>query len=89
MASGGYPQVFGKEYPIEGLDEVKEEAIVFQAGTKYLNNRIVTSGGRVLAITVKHPDLVKAGDKAYRILHSIEYKDAYYRKDIGKDLLSS
>ncbi|MCL2727624.1 MAG: phosphoribosylamine--glycine ligase [Bacteroidales bacterium] len=88
MASGGYPQAFKKEYPIEGLNITEEGAIVFQAGTKYLNDTIVTSGGRVLAVTAKHPDLAGAIDKAYRLLHSIEFKDAYYRKDVGQDLLS-
>jgi len=88
MASGGYPQAYNKGFPIEGLERVKDDAILFHAGTQCVDNKIVTSGGRVLAITVMNSHLKEAQKKAYHVLNSIRFKDAYYRKDIGNDLIN-
>ena len=87
MASGGYPRTYKKGVVIEGLEGIGEEATVFHAGTKRVDDKVVTSGGRVLAVTVSHADLAGARNKAYRLLDSIRFGHAYYRKDIGQDLL--
>ena len=86
MVSGGYPQEYQKGYPIEGLESVKEDALVFHAGTKCADDRVVTSGGRVLALTVMNDSLPKARRKAYRLLDSVRFEHAYFRRDIGNDL---
>ena len=87
MVSGGYPGTFEKGYTIEGLPSIKEGSLVFHAGTKRLNDTIVTSGGRVLAVTVRDPHLGEARRKAYQLIDSIDFTGASYRKDIGMDLL--
>ena len=88
MVSGGYPQAYKKGYPIEGMEMVKDEGILFHAGTQCIDNRIVTSGGRVLAITVINRHLKEAQKKAYHLLNSIRFEHAYYRRDIGNDLIN-
>ena len=87
MASGGYPESFQKGFPILGMDDTKEKGLVFQAGTRYIGGNLVTSGGRVLAITALHEHLSKACQSAYHLLQHVRFTDAYYRKDIGEDLL--
>jgi len=87
MVSGGYPQEYHKGYPIEGLNVVSDKATVFHAGTKQVENQIVTSGGRVLAITVVHDHLAEAQKQVYHLLPSVRFEHAHYRKDIGTDLL--
>ena len=87
MASGGYPESYEKGFPIGGLDAVREEGIVFHAGTGRIEGTMVTSGGRVLAITVLQPGLAEARRGAYQLLNAVGFRGAYYRKDIGEDLL--
>ena len=86
MVSGGYPQEYQKGYPIEGLESVEEKTIIFHAGTKCVNNGIVTSGGRVLSLTAMDDSLSKARSRTYRLLDSIRFEHAYFRRDIGNDL---
>jgi phosphoribosylamine--glycine ligase len=86
MVSGGYPEAYQKGHPISGLDSV-EEAMVFHAGTQLdANGAVVTSGGRVLAVTALGADFKECLQKAYRGVSQIEFRDAYYRTDIGFDL---
>lgn len=84
LASGGYPGDFEKGKTIHGL---KEDELIFHAGTKRSNGSVVTSGGRVLAVTGKGQDLTSAIKDAYRIISGIEWDGLYFRKDIGQDLL--
>src|SRR5262249_41576627 len=85
MASGGYPAKFEKGFEIKGLaragsiDDVK----VFHAGTKLEGQRVLTDGGRVLGITALGDTLEQAREKAYAACSCIEFRDAFYRKDIG------
>ena len=88
MTSGGYPQAYQKGLPIVGLEAVNNGIIVFHAGTECSEGKIVTSGGRVLAVTAMHSLLADAQSKAYRSIDSIRFADAYYRKDIGSDLMT-
>ena len=84
IASGGYPESYRVGYPVHGIHDVKD-ALVFQAGTT-LDKRggVVTSGGRVLAVTALAPTLDDAIDKAYANVQKITFEKAYYRSDIGR-----
>lgn len=87
LVSGGYPENYEKGKKIIGLDEVKDpDVIVFHAGTKISGDDIVTSGGRVIAITAMAEDYNAALKKSYTQINKICYDNIYYRKDIGFDL---
>ncbi len=85
MASGGYPGPYEKGKVITGIKEAEElaDVVVFHAGTKRLDGRLVTSGGRVLGVTAVGKDLRAAIDRAYAAVGRITWEGAYYRKDIG------
>ncbi len=84
--SGGYPEAYEKGKEIKGLDEV-DDSIVFHAGTTNgENGEIVTSGGRVLAVTSFADDFKEALKKSYQNASKLHYDRIYYRKDIGFDL---
>ena len=89
MASGGYPQKYTTGLEITGLDEngQVEGAFVYHAGTKLEDNKIVTAGGRVLGVTCTGMNLETAIGNSYRAIGNICFKNAHYRKDIGKKVL--
>jgi len=84
-ASEGYPAKYQKGFEITGLNLNEEEVLVFHAGTALKNDRIVTSGGRVLGVTALAPEgnLQTAKEKAYDALAKISFRNIYYRKDIA------
>ena len=85
--SKGYPGEYTKGIVIKEIDKQNQkDTIVFQAGTKLMENEIVTDGGRVFCVTGLHKEPSVARDKAYGSLRSIEFEGEYYRADIGKDL---
>jgi phosphoribosylamine--glycine ligase len=84
MASGGYPVAYEKGYEISGLQDVPEDITVFHAGTKLENGKYLTSGGRVLGVTATAATLTDAIRKAYDGVEKISFKDAHFRRDIGK-----
>ena len=85
--SKGYPGEYTKGIVIKEIDKQNQkDTIVFQAGTKLMENKIVTDGGRVFCVTGLHKEPSVARDKAYGSLRSIEFEGEYYRADIGKDL---
>jgi phosphoribosylamine--glycine ligase len=84
MVSGGYPGSYEKGKNILGLDNV-ESSVVFHAGTTS-SNGIVTSGGRVLAISSLGETMDEALEKSYKNAEKIKFDKKYYRKDIGFDL---
>jgi phosphoribosylamine---glycine ligase len=88
-ASGGYPDSYEKGFEITGLDEMPADVIVYHAGTREENGKILTNGGRVLGVTSVLPDfnLMLAKDKAYQALESIKFEKMYYRKDIADKAL--
>ncbi|MDR1348607.1 MAG: phosphoribosylamine--glycine ligase [Prevotellaceae bacterium] len=86
-ASGGYPDAYKKGMEISGIETV-DESIVFQAGTTVCNNRLQTSGGRVLAVTSLDDTVENALKKSYSSIAKIEFRDMYFRKDIGQDILN-
>jgi phosphoribosylamine--glycine ligase len=81
VASGGYPLEYKKGYEVT-LPEDKEN--IFVAGTKLVEGKQVTSGGRVLGVTEKGSTLAEAIDKAYETVKEVNFTDSYYRKDIGR-----
>jgi phosphoribosylamine--glycine ligase len=84
MCSGGYPEKYGKGFPIEGLDKINDPDVqVFHAGTQKVDDRYITKGGRVLNVTARGETLQEAQDKAYQICKKIHWEDSFYRKDIG------
>jgi phosphoribosylamine--glycine ligase len=86
VVSGGYPEDYGKGMVISGLDAV-EGSIAFHAGTKLdSNNNVVTSGGRVIAVTSYGNDFDEAIKKSYQNIDKLNFDKMYYRKDIGFDL---
>jgi phosphoribosylamine--glycine ligase len=87
MVSGGYPGTFEKGYTIKNLDQ-GDDSIVFHAGTKMNGKDVVTNGGRVLAITSLGNSIEEAIQKSYAAARHINYDYAYYRKDIGQDLIT-
>lgn len=86
MVSGGYPEAYQKGKQIYGLNEVSE-SIVFHAGTTNDGPVVATAGGRVLAITSFGKDLDIALDRSYGTIEKISFEGAYYRRDIGRDVL--
>jgi phosphoribosylamine--glycine ligase len=82
VASGGYPEDYEKGKEIEGLDE-PGESMVFHAGTKLEGDKIVTNGGRVLAVTSFGSDIQDAVKKSNAAIGRIYFTGKYYRKDIG------
>ena len=88
MVSGGYPEAYEKGKEISGLDQV-ESSIVFHAGTKERENKVLTNGGRVVAVTAYGKDLETALKNAYSDVEKIRFDGSYYRKDIGFDLIKT
>ena len=86
LVAGGYPEEYEKGNIISGLSEV-QNSLVFHAGTKQVNNDIVTNGGRVLAITSFGHDIHDALRTSYENAARINWTDKYYRRDLGRDLL--
>ncbi len=86
MASGGYPGGYEKGFEITGIGSVKE-SLVFHAGTSLENNKPVTSGGRVLAVTTLAGSIEEARKLAYDSAEKMHFNNRYFRKDIGKDLM--
>jgi phosphoribosylamine--glycine ligase len=85
LVSGGYPGGYEKGKEITGLDQVKK-SIVFHAGTRLEGERIVTSGGRVIAVSSFGADMKEALEKSYENAGKIGFEGKYYRRDIGFDL---
>jgi phosphoribosylamine--glycine ligase len=86
LVSGGYPEEYKKGDAIYGLEK-ENQAFVFHAGTKKLDGKILTDGGRVLAITGKAESLEAAREQAFKGVANIQWDGLSFRKDIGLDLL--
>lgn len=85
MVSGGYPEEYEKGKIISGLENVKD-AIAFHAGTAVKDGEVVTSGGRVIAVTAYGTDFREALKLSYENVKKIDFAGKYYRTDLGFDL---
>jgi phosphoribosylamine--glycine ligase len=86
LVSGGYPETYEKGAVISGLDNLKD-SIIFHAGTKIKDEAVVTSGGRVIAVTSLANSIQEALNQSYKTIDSIHFEKMNYRKDIGFDLV--
>ena len=82
MAAGGYPEAYRKGDEITGIDNISN-AKVFQAGTRVEEGKTLTNGGRVLCVTALGETVKEAQQQAYNAVTTIDWKDVYYRTDIG------
>ncbi len=88
IAAQGYPGNYDRHKVIAGLDRANtDDTIVFHAGTKYEQNRVLTDGGRVLGVTSIAPDFTTAIDRAYQSVRLINFDGMYYRQDIAQRAL--
>lgn len=84
MSSGGYPGSYKTGFPIQGIDSVDRDVLIFHAGTKLGNDGIIyTDGGRVLTIVGVGKDMAEAREKVYRNIPNIYFEGCHYRKDIA------
>lgn len=85
LVSGGYPENYEKGVKITGLNEV-EDSLVFHAGTAKKDGKVITNGGRVIAVTSFGKDYQEALKKSYQNVDKLHFDKMYYRKDLGFDL---
>ena len=85
LASKGYPESYDKEILIPNLKKIKnnERTIIFHAGTKTLSSNFFSNGGRVLSVTSTGKNIEEARKNAYGVLKKLNWKNGFYRKDIG------
>jgi phosphoribosylamine--glycine ligase len=86
MVSGGYPDNYEKGKSIS-IEKVEYDSIIFHAGTKESDGKLLTNGGRVLSITSFGKNIDEARKKSYHQIDKIKFDKNYYRKDIGLDLI--
>ena len=86
LVAGGYPEAYEKNKEITGFESV-DESFVFHAGTATKDDKVVTNGGRVMAVTSFGDTIEEALEKSYRSIDKIRFDQMNYRKDIGFDLV--
>lgn len=88
LASGGYPKSYKKNFPIDGIKKAESlGAKIFHAGTKKVDEKILTSGGRVLGVTVTEKNIFAAREKVYKCVEVINFENMHFRKDIASKAL--
>lgn len=83
LASGGYPEKYEKGKEITGLNDLDEDIVVFYSGTKLEGGKVVTDGGRVLAVTATGKTIKEAREKVYSNIPKINFEKIQFRKDIA------
>ncbi len=83
LTSGGYPDNYEKGKVIEGLNKLDDDIVVFHSGTKLIDGKLVTNGGRVLGITSSASTVEEAAKKVYENIKRINFEGMHYRTDIG------
>ncbi len=84
LASAGYPGEYAVGHPIDGLDAApNEDVMIFHAGTRREGDKVLTSGGRVLAVTALGDSLPEAAERCYRNIANIKFSGLQFRRDIG------
>ncbi len=83
LASGGYPGSYRTGLPIEGVETVPEDVLIFHAGTKRQDHQLVTAGGRVLNISAVAPTFEEARQRVYAAIERIHFPGMIYRRDIA------
>jgi len=87
LASGGYPEAYPKGKVISGIDDTDDKTIIFHAGTKIENGKLVTAGGRVLNVVSCDANFETCAKQAYTAIDKIHFDGMYCRRDIGKQVL--
>ena len=89
LASGGYPGNYEKGKEIFGIEEaeMQKDIVIFHAGTKIIENKLITNGGRVLGVSATGNNLEEALNSAYEAIKKINFEGMQYRKDIGQEIL--
>jgi len=87
LTSGGYPEDFEKGKEISGTDSALADNIIFHAGTKTKDGKILSNGGRVLTVTVFGDSVTECREKVYQQIETIRFDKMYFRRDIGLDLI--
>ena len=85
LVSGGYPEEYKKGYEITGIEDI-DGSIVFHCGTALKDGKVVTNGGRVIAVSSYGKDKAEALQKSFEEAQKLQFTDKYFRRDIGQDL---
>jgi phosphoribosylamine--glycine ligase len=85
LVSGGYPEAYEKGKEIKGIEGI-DDSIIFHGGTKNVDGKLLTNGGRVMAVTSFGKDFKAALEVSKKNAEQIDFEGKYFRRDIGFDL---